>query len=220
MHEKATRLSRPQARQCTRAKPWARTPHSRKRRSSRWTKRGREAPGRASSSLLTTGLFVSAFTEQIRTPVHAALSPDFYALEVSEDVRFLERLNRVLPKDAVISADHISRAYLVEDQPEIYMYPNPFSPAYFGIEGTGVAKLKHPPEVDIVVWKAGQLPIPGGLAKREGRLEAVQAVEETLDSEFELVSEEGDRFHVWLGRSFARRPEAEEVRQLLRSFRR
>jgi len=51
LHEKAATRSRPQPSQCTRTKPWARTPQRRKARSSRATKRGTGRSPRACGAL-------------------------------------------------------------------------------------------------------------------------------------------------------------------------
>ena len=47
----------------------------------------------------------------------------------------LEKLDKVLPRDAVISADYSSINYLLRSREKVYMFENPFRPVYFGVYG-------------------------------------------------------------------------------------
>ena len=66
----------------------------------------------------------------------------------------LEKLDKVLPRDAVISADYSSINYLLRSREKVYMFENPFRPVYFGVYGACDGEktaLRNLPDADLVL---------------------------------------------------------------------
>ncbi len=155
----------------------------------------------AAGVLMVVTLGVALATEKMRVPLFAPLTPGFYALEKDERVVFLERLAAALPEDAIISADGTSMNYLLEDHPNVYMFKNPFEPAYFGLYGQCTTFARRP-AVDIVVIRAD----------KESRRERARAL---LPPEFVEVEPARGPFFVWLSPEFAASPRFDAARRVL-----
>ena len=156
------------------------------------------------AGLLVAGNLVVAGTAHPppRVALRAPLEASFWDLRPETTVLAARELARSLPADAAVSADYTSLNYLAE-RPGIYMYPNPFLGAYFGIAGACEGPLDVP--VDVVLLR-------DGYPQREeiaGRLER--------DYETWIVSLEGGefRFRVLLRRAS---PRAAELRRALHNF--
>lgn len=94
-----------------------------------------------------------------RTQVTRMLRADFWHLSKSPVVENLERLSDALPRSTSISADYTTINYLFTGRHDVFMYPNPFEPSYFGIYGScdGRAMPFHGiSDVDLVLLRPGQ----------------------------------------------------------------
>jgi uncharacterized membrane protein len=164
--------------------------------------------------LLVIGAVLAGSLAPIRVPLHAGFTRDFYRIAKAAEVRFLERLNEVLPEEATIAADHTSLNYLLDGHPRAYMFPSPLRPmpAGFGILGA-CTEFEDPPEVDLVLIRNERRVGPPGRWSKE-RTERLGPYD-IVPPEFEFVSAPGDVFDVWLGPALRERPEGEVVRRLL-----
>ena len=70
----------------------------------------------------------AALVSPLRASLYAPLTPALYELAPAREVRFLGELDRLLPDDAVVSADSTSMCYLLEGRPAVFMFKNPFEP--------------------------------------------------------------------------------------------
>lgn len=103
-------------------------------------------------ALMITANYVSP---RVRTPLHGVFRSDCNAFVVRPEVRFLEKLNRALPEDTVISADYVSLCYLLPGHPEVYMFENPFKRSYFGLYDV-CEDFAVKPEVDLILVHRSQ----------------------------------------------------------------
>lgn len=93
-------------------------------------------------------------SHKLRQRLPELASREFWDLEKSPRVTALEKLDKILPRDAVISADYTSINYLLESREKVYMFENPFRPAYFGVYGAcdgNKTPLRNLPDVDLVL---------------------------------------------------------------------
>lgn len=148
----------------------------------------RPSPARA-LALATVALGVNLATPTLRAPLHAPADPATWDLAPVLEVRFLEELDRLLPVDAVVSADERSMCYLLEERSQVYMFKNPFETHFFGLYDQ-CTEFATPPEVDLVLLRR----------ELERRLDRI----EELVPEHHLRVDDGTGpFLVWLGPSFA-----------------
>jgi hypothetical protein len=167
--------------------------------------------------LLLGGAVLAGSLAPIRVPLHAGFTRGFYRLEKAEEVRFLERLNRVLPEETAIAADHTSLNYLLDGHPQAYMFPSPILPlpAGFGILGACTG-FRDPPELDLVLIRNDRPIAPPG---PRGPKAPELSPRDILPPELEPVSMPGDLFDVWLGPALRERPEGKRVLRLLAELR-
>jgi uncharacterized membrane protein len=163
----------------------------------------RPARTAAALALLSLGANLAA---PMRAPLYAPLTPGFFDLSRSAEVRLLEELDRLIPSDAVVSADSSSMCYLLEDRPSVYLFKNPFEPHFFGLYGQCTA-FASPPAVDLVILARSDF---------EHRLGTVEAL---LPDDFARLDDGRTPFMVWLGPDFAARPEGRAVAELVREAR-
>jgi len=137
----------------------------------------------------------------VRAELSAPLTPAFWDLAPSPEVRFLEALDAALPEDAVVSADQSSMCYLLEGHPSVYMFKNPFEPHFFGLYDR-CTTFARTPAVDLVILERGM----------ERRLDAVTAI---LPDDFLYLSDASSPFLVWVGPGFDATPAGGRVRALV-----
>jgi uncharacterized membrane protein len=73
--------------------------------------------------------------EIYRNSITRPLSENFWRVKKVRPVKLLEDLNRVLPRDEIISADYTSLSYLLPQRDQLYAFPNPIKSSYFGVFG-------------------------------------------------------------------------------------
>ena len=85
-----------------------------------------------------------------RTQLFEPFESKFWMLEKDARVEFVEKLNQVIPKDLLISADYTSVNYLMPGREEIYNFHNPFYRDSFGVYGV-CEEFAKKPEIDFVL---------------------------------------------------------------------
>lgn len=87
---------------------------------------------------------------KFRPQLKLLAQPEKWYLEKFDHVRFLEKLNALLPPQTVVSADFFATSYLMRKH--IYSFPNPFMDLYFGLDDSCTTH-QDPPLPDIVILR-------------------------------------------------------------------